>query len=372
MVTTIAADHYLTPVLYKRLKESGAQAFVPADLWGRLRQVYRASAIKSMCLYRELRPALRRLRSSGIKVIVLKGAYLAEAVYGDVAMRPMVDVDLLVPGADLSSAQAILLDMGSGQPAAQDIASIRRRRHHLPRIAIRDLTVEIHRSIVPANGPFMIDDAGLWARARPAMIADVEVLALSPEDLLLHLCLHVSYQHRLAGLWSFCDIAGTIQRFRDEMDWKGFADRARDWGAARHVGLALHLARSMLGAEVPGHVLERLVPDGINRRMLERAREYALAGTGYGHEMPLFAFMRAESLRDKVRLSWERVFMSRAEMASHYPEARTSRHLYCYYARRFRDVIRSFASYTRRRRRLALSSRGRDSSAALTNWLKSR
>lgn len=104
-VVDAAAYHNLSPLLFKRLKQGGTWTCVPADAWERLRLAYFASANRNRRLYLQLRPLLAGLRTAGIPVIVLKGAYLAEAVYGDIALRPMGDVDLLVPSADLPGAR---------------------------------------------------------------------------------------------------------------------------------------------------------------------------------------------------------------------------------------------------------------------------
>jgi hypothetical protein len=368
----LAVNHGLAPLLFKRLKESDARAGVPADAWERLRLAYFASACRNMRLYRELRTVLRCLRSSGIKVIVLKGAYLAEAVYGDVALRPMCDVDLMVPRAELPRAQAVLLDIGGVHEQSEDIESRCRTRFHLPQVVIRDLAIELHWTIVFPTGSVTVDSTGLWDRARPATIAGVEVLALSPEDLLLHLCLHFCYLHRLAGLRPFYDIAETIHRFRGEMDWPQVAHSAREWRASRYVGLTLHLAGSVLGTGVPDDVLERLVPGGLDQRILETARQFVLAQTDYRQWMPLSDALGAKSLGDKVKLPWKRVFLSRDEMAAIYPASRDSRHLYFYYALRLRDAIRSFGAHTLRRGLPVIRSRGQDRNVSLVNWLRSR
>ena len=218
-----------------------------------------------------------------------------------------------------------------------------------------------------------MDPTGFWDRARPAKIAGVEVLALCPEDLLLHLCLHTAHRHGLGdGLRPLCDVSETIQRFRDEMNWVQVAERARAWGASRYVGLMLHLARSMLGAGVPDDILKQLVPGGIDQRILMRARESVLAKTGYAQRMPLFGRLGAKSLGEKLKLSWERVFLSRDEMAATYPASRGSKHFYLYYALRLRDVIRTYWSHTFRRARLMMQSRGHDRNAALVNWLSGK
>ena len=74
-----------------------------------------------------------------------------------------------------------------------------------------DIHLEIHWHIDRSSHPFTIDLDGMWERALPAIIAEVEALVLSPEDLLLHLCLHTCKHKLTGGLRPFCDIAETIR-----------------------------------------------------------------------------------------------------------------------------------------------------------------
>ena len=379
----MAVRHGLAPRLYRRLKKSGAQASVPADAWERLRLAYFAGASRNARLYRTLRPVLAGLRDAGIPVIVLKGAYLAEAIYGDIALRSMCDVDLMVPRTELARAEAVLLDMGGVHwqgthaelaPGTQreDVESCCRTRHHLLPIHVRGLFVELHWTIIPPLGPFRIDAAGLWDRARPATTAGVDVLALSPEDLLLHMCLHFSRQHGLTWLRLLCDTAETIHRFRSEIDWKQVIDRAREWGVTRHVGLTFYLAGSMLGAAVPDDVLEQLVPGGLDAKVFETARETVITGIPYGKWLsPAFLGLRGrEPLAHKAKLLWERVFLSRDAMLAEYPASRDSRYLYVYHARRIWDIIRKWGPALRRMPSHEWE-RSLSGNATLANWLES-
>jgi len=384
-VVDVAVRDQVAPLLFRRLKESDARARVPADAWKRLRRAYFTSADRNTRLYRELRTVLQCFRSSGVKVIVLKGALLAEAVYGDVALRPMADVDLLVPRADLAKAGAVLLDMGGAHlkqhnqtaPAVgaqrEDVEPGREMKRHALPVLVRDLAVEIHWTIVSPTGPFRIDAAGLWDRARPALIAGVEVLSLSPEDLLLHLCLHFCYQDGCKGLRYLCDVAETVHHFRDKMDWLQVADLAREWGAARYVGLALHLAGSMLAAGVPDDVLERLVPGGIDARLLKQAAECVLVQEGYDNWslLPFPNRLGGKWTLERMKALRDAIFLSRDELASKYPRARDSRHLWPYHVLRSRDLLRNYGRATLRQGLRLMRVRERDSTSSLDGWLKS-
>jgi len=385
-VADIAIRHDVAPLLYKRLKQSDARTRVPADAWERLRLNYLVGAGRNARLHRWLGPVLGGLRHAGIPVIVLKGAFLAEAVYGDIGLRPMCDVDLLVAKIEMPRTQAALLDMGGvclervphAAPAPetrhQDIESLCRRESHLPAVVFHHLIVEVHWTLASPTEPVRVDVTGLWHRARPVTVAGVEVLALSPEDLLLHLCLHVCCRHRLdASLLSFCDIAETIHRQRARLDWDRVVRTAREWGATRHAGLAFHLVGRLLGASVPDDVLERLVPGGNDQPVLEMASESVAARLSVaGHvSRSVRDLWGAKSPGERVKLIWGRVFLSREEMAELYPAARNARHLCPYYTRRFRDVLVAHGASVPRVM-LSRDIRQRASKmAAVADWLKS-
>jgi hypothetical protein len=374
------------PVLFRLLKRSGARAGVPAEAWKRLRLDYLASAGRNTRLYRSLRIVLNGLRSAGIRVIVLKGAFLAEAVYGDIALRPMGDVDLMVARAELPRVWAALLSMGgvcseqgnqaSPAPGVQspDIESLCLKESHLPPFAVHDLAFEVHWTIVPPTGPVRVDTAGLWARARPARVAGVDVMALSPEDLLAHLCLHVCQRHHLdAGLQSYYDIAEVIGRFRDEIDWTQVAERVRNWDAMRYVGLILHLVGRMFGTAVPDDVLRRLIPGGPDQPIVETAWELVLVrvfrpGRVTGSLQDLWS---VKPLGGKARRLSDRVFLTRAEMALEYPRSRTAKRLFYYYALRLRDVLRLNGASVQRMMLSRDTRREASMMSAVTNWLES-
>ena len=107
-----AERHGLAPLLYRRIGSTGAQHTAPAHDWGRLRTLYLRSLARNLKIFHELKNVLRLLTDAGIPVIALKGAYLAVGVYGDIALRPMGDVDLLVPKNRLAPARKALVDGG--------------------------------------------------------------------------------------------------------------------------------------------------------------------------------------------------------------------------------------------------------------------
>ncbi len=107
-----ADRHGVTPLLYHRLKTLGSDANIPVSILQRLRKTYLTSAARNVHLYHELSNVLAVLQKADIPVIVLKGAHLAEIVYGNIALRPMSDTDLLIKRQDLARSQQKLLETG--------------------------------------------------------------------------------------------------------------------------------------------------------------------------------------------------------------------------------------------------------------------
>ncbi len=138
-------------------------------------------------------------------IVVLKGLEVA-ARYPDPALRPLGDVDLLVP--DTAAAQRALLAAGF-EPAEAGAAGEPPRRHHLPplRWPGSPLPVELHHALrVP---PWMSPptNAELVAAAVPSSTGVAGVLALPPPYHTLVLAAHSWSHGPLSRLLDLIDVS---------------------------------------------------------------------------------------------------------------------------------------------------------------------
>ncbi|MCP4400540.1 MAG: nucleotidyltransferase family protein, partial [bacterium] len=248
----LAQRHSVAPLLYFRLKTDGLQDSVPEQMFQTLQQAYLYNAARNMRLYHKLAQILTLLNERNIPVIVLKGAYLAEAVYENIALRTMADIDLLVKESDLQKAVEILYELGYAPDTTWATTA------HLPPFTKPGkIRVELHWTLEDPASPFTIDTDGLWERASESVVANVTVYGLSPEDLLLHICLHLAFRHYFTiGLKALYDIGEILQDDRHELDWNIVESRAGQWRVERCVYLSLHYTNDLLSLDMPIRWLE--------------------------------------------------------------------------------------------------------------------
>jgi hypothetical protein len=360
-LVALAARQRVRPLLFRRLAASDTGDRVPQDVLAALRSNCRAIARRTLALHAELVRVVRALGSQGIPVMLLKGAHVATAVYGDLALREMGDLDLMVRREQLARATDVVLGLGyaSGKPFSieRDVAV----SHHVSRLLKPPgLTVEMHWTLAPPRRPFSIDPSSLWERAVPVRVPGAGALALSDEDLLLHLCLHTSYQHGFEfGLRSLWDIAHLLRQPERDVHWEVVRERAEQWKCQRGVELTLEVARRVLGAAVPPHVVRARGGETLSEAVMTSAVGQLLAG--FDPTLPprdLAALEWRKGVRANVRQLVTRIALPREELLRVYPDA-AARWIPgpFLYLRRCADLVRrhmrtGFDWWVRRDRRL--------------------
>jgi len=335
--------HGLTPLFYQRLKAFPPDSPIPDWVRRRLRLLYLQNAGRNMNLYHGLGKVLEVLGKNHIPVIALKGAHLAELVYGNIALRPMVDLDLLVKKKDLPGVEEKLLEIGF-VPTAPQKKMTEIHHHVVYRWPEKEINIEVHWDIIGSAYPFNVDIEGQWNRARPAVFDGVEILVQCPEDLLLHLCLHTARDLYQTGLKPLCDLLEIIRRNQDKMDWDQVFLRSGQWGIGKFVYLTLNLTKELLGAAVPEDLLKTIRPPDFQERVIDWAREQIFAVRARNSAnlflSPNIAQLWGnERLQGKASLFLKRTFPSPEEMVKLYPSASGSVWIYFYYLVRLKDIL---------------------------------
>ena len=381
-------QHEVTPLLYRNLKNFRQDIGIPDEIVQKMRETYLYFAERNMRLYGELSKVLKVLHSDGTEIIALKGVYLAEIIYGNIVLRPMGDIDLLVRKDDLVKLGKKLVQAGytSSIPFWDEAKGAVFSHKHLPHFtktgtAKTDWTkIDLHWHIMEPEDPFRIDIDALWERAEPVTIAGTEILVLSPEDLILHLCFHVSYGHRFKqGFKPLCDISRALLYYRDKIDWDQVRVRTRKWGIGKGVYLALYLTRELLAADVPDEILNSLEPEDFTVELIIRAEEAIFKEqiTDYDDYL-VFNFKqiwKVKQLLKSISGLVKKAFPAPEVLALFYSVSSSSKWIYFYYPVRLKDL---FVKFCRVSWRLLFADRKGDATAdnrnnknTLSNWLSS-
>ncbi len=273
----IACD--VAPMLYHRLRNLPAVRLVPPPAMDRLKKSYQWHAGRNLNLYGKLQEVRDAFAREKIPLILLKGAVLADLVYGNVALRPMRDLDILVKKNDLDAADELLQRMGyTPSEAYRPEQWFRNFHHNIPYLSRdRSLILELHHNIVLPAAPVTIAAEDLWQDARTVEVMNDTALVLSPEKLIVHLCVHLAYDDRFyRSLRSLTDIAATIAFYKENIDWTKFTSDVRAYNADRSVYYALWLACALVDAELPLAVLESLARSKGNSLLNDRILKFVI------------------------------------------------------------------------------------------------
>ncbi len=337
-----ASKQFVVGLLYHRLKSRELDMAIPDDILLAMQGLHRQNAVRNLCFYGALRQIVQAFSQVGIPVIALKGIYLAGSVYDNIALRELWDMDIMVPRQQLQLAAGLLTELGYVPTKRYYVEVDLALSCHLTPFFKKGVGfVEIHWSITHPQKHYHIAETGLWERAVPTRLSGIDVLRLSPEDLLLHLCVHTSYQHEFCfGLRTTCDIAQMIQHYGGALDWDQIIKRARQWKWERGVYLALRVARESLGAAVPEEVLQFPCAEDSSKALVEAAITQIFTER---EQTTLFSWHIARTGRyaswwAKLRRFWVRLLISKLSLAEIYGLSSASPKIYLYYLVRLKDL----------------------------------
>jgi hypothetical protein len=233
-VLELSTRYQVAPLLYRHLSLQGRAGLVPDDIIQHLQTVYRGQMMRNIRIYKELVAILRELERETVPVIVLKGAHLAQWLYGDPGLRPMNDIDLYGKRGSIHSLLKSLENIGYETelclPSSlhyeyllghSEFSKESHAKFEVQGVIFRDSTID--------NDAALQKD--LWKLSVSVDVHGQRVPCLSPEHTLFYLSAHllthmdsvlVGKSDYLPFFW-FCDIHELISQHGD-LDWGYFSD----------------------------------------------------------------------------------------------------------------------------------------------------
>jgi hypothetical protein len=251
LAVSAATEHRIGPLLWRALASAEAR-----DELGPLRPVlggvadaYRMEAL--LLLPRSVALAIGPLTGAGLEPVVFKGPAVA-ARYPEPGLRPMEDIDLLLPRADHRRALDALAEAGwrVARAAGPDLYDTALTHPDVP-----SLFLEVHYGLAGTSQRVTALDAeALWRRRRPIDCAGTPAFGLPPAEELVTLAAHAGKPHhgfaRLVWIADLARILGEADARGEPIDWEQVHDVAVAGRCRTVTGAALALARRA-GVDAP-------------------------------------------------------------------------------------------------------------------------
>ncbi|MDX1435446.1 MAG: nucleotidyltransferase family protein [Anaerolineales bacterium] len=228
-----------------------------------LAQGYYRAAGRSALQLKELGRILQGLEKADLRALILKGAALALSIYPDPALRPMGDLDFLVPRDSLEPALRTLADLGyekTERPVTSSLDPVIEREFFLLGGPAQNVGVDLHWNLIAGDADWRTPPLEwFWSQTTPLpypLEAHPENgffhRQLSPTASLLYASAHTMLQHGGSArlIWKV-DIQRLLSVYERQIDWEELLRQARAlrWDAA--LAAALAWTEENLGASVP-------------------------------------------------------------------------------------------------------------------------
>ncbi len=251
------------------------------------------------------------LQAARIPSALMRGMALAEWVYREPALRPMVDVDVLVPESARHRVVEAL--------ACEGLSLARRLRSQFV-YQVNGVTFEIHWSFLTPRRYRGVAEWGQWLDRRVGIPGSPALHRLNASDELIALLLHGFIHHQLDNLQQWVDIAVVSQQESVDWDYVGrWCDNAGMgrvvWSALGMVNQLLNLGlqercqhlRSRAGAISESVLLAYLAPlfgaDSIRHFAVRRRHLLWVAPTPMRKAAQCLRFLGADEIRRLVRIA---------------------------------------------------------------------
>jgi hypothetical protein len=251
----IAEEEMVLPALHARLQELGKLSYLPAEVTDFLSAVEELNEERNRAIFADLATVSALLNNVGIEPVLLKGVgYCLTGVYANPAMRYLMDVDLLIPEAQLPTAVDVLLQNGFDWDRNDQLG--RFRHHHPPLRRTGSVSFELHHTLGMGVCKSLLPASEVLEQSVRQDLEGARVRVPCPEHLMVHLIMHSQIQHPYnERIWptlrAMYDLVLLRHRFDSEIDWSRVERRFRT--ACQSGLLAMHLLQveDVLGAEAP-------------------------------------------------------------------------------------------------------------------------
>jgi hypothetical protein len=254
-----AENEGVAGLLYYHLHNLDSLHFLPEFANKKLAENYRAVAQSNRFILSEMADLAERLERVELSVIALQGLRLL-SLYGDLGVRQLGDVDLMVRPVDKERLKKLLLEMGY-RPDSTVYPDLFRKK---------ELWLDLHTHILNLDRIrarrylFPEDLSEMWIRAQPFFDHTNTLLRLDPFDNFIALAAH-ALKHSYSRIIWLADLNESLLNWGNDSEaWRELVDRIRLWQQEKIVLYAIILLDGFFDLKVPYWVKNELGLQNLN------------------------------------------------------------------------------------------------------------
>ena len=246
----LSERHRLLPMLYKNIRAESA--ILPIEIPSILKEKHTLQTQHVLKLATEGIRVSNIFNHEGVSNILLKGPFLSQQIYGDAALRPSRDIDVLICPENVEMANEILLDEGYRMVYPDFELSKKQKNYyqrHKNQYAYRNsengCLMELHWRLFSQRSLFPVPTEQVFAERQELIMAGKPIRVLSKNHCLEYLCLHGALHQWFRLLW----LRDIVQLLGDEKEnLEILLGQAKRNGNDRPIEQALILANLFFGS----------------------------------------------------------------------------------------------------------------------------
>ncbi len=172
---------------------------------------------------------------------MLKGAHLLGEIYTDLGSRFLSDLDLLINPNDKVNFEKVLYECGYVNRFEEKFHGNHFKSDWFKLVGLVEINLELHTQL------FFHLDQEHWD-LKPSYLS--QFYKLSDEDLVIHLCGHLAFQHNFLKLFWLFDLYFLLNQKKDKLNWAIIKSKSKDkqlyrsiqmclWALSQYYGLSL-------------------------------------------------------------------------------------------------------------------------------------
>jgi len=248
---------------------------IPLWFLENLHKSYDHTLVKNLFIQKTLNNVLSLFSTENIPTIALKGIFMGDIIYEDIALRPLSDIDILVKKTDLQRVDRLLQQNGyikfTEYPNQISIFQISYfKDNDAAQNCLKRISMDVHYDLHISWTSSVISPDFLWHNTITKDVNGVTILYPSLENSIIYAALHF-FRHFSAAFicpdtFSFprlkfiLDIHEIISMKQNEIDWNYILDFCNRNDIKYILYFSLILSKNYFDTNIPYKIISRIKP----------------------------------------------------------------------------------------------------------------